>query len=130
MTADQPRCEPPEGWRERDGWHWVQWPAGPPPFTAYWWCGPQHFVASGVILGDGYRYLAPVTPPNVVRGLVEALRHIAWGSRDPEASDIARAALAAYRANVGDETADRHLSPSEQRAMQRALLRATKGGEG
>lgn len=85
MTA---RCEPPEGWRERDGWHWVQWPEGPPQLLrwryvpkmeAHGWTLSTHSTTVDGATDAGWRYLAPVTPPAVVAGLVEALEGLLVG---------------------------------------------------
>ena len=82
------RCEPPPELRDRDGWHWVQCINGPNPDSyapeIRWWYAPS-VVAN--IVGwweeadahsdmDGYRYLAPVTPPATIAALVEALEAV------------------------------------------------------
>ena len=112
------RCEPPEHMRGVDGWHWVRWHEYPPgdEFIAYWdtdnaggaWDAETAWL-NDAVSGRKYIYIAPVTRPNVVAALVEALEQItkgaAWVGNDPDygsghdaarewASDIARAALA------------------------------------
>lgn len=78
MRDAPPRCEPPAGARERDGWHWVEFSDGRVvaiewhPKTNSWWQGSS-FTPAGSTAQYRWRYLAPVTPPAVVRGLVEAL---------------------------------------------------------
>ena len=80
------RCEPPEHLRGVDGWHWVQAPVGN-PHLARWhaaergdveplWTSTHHVYAETpryVVRDWGWRYLAPVAPPDLVRELVEAL---------------------------------------------------------
>ncbi len=80
MTA---RCEPPEGWRERDGDHWLnaidqelvaEWSAE----FQMWHCGSR-FGWQRLEQMAGFTYLSPVAPPAVVRGLVEALEGLLVG---------------------------------------------------
>jgi hypothetical protein len=113
------RCEPPEGLRERDGWHWVRTPVGE-PHLARWHAAERadveplwtstHHVYSGtpryVVREWGWRYLAPVATPDTVRALVEALdglledtQHATHHCGDPDCPvDAARAALARAKA--------------------------------
>lgn len=76
--TDEPRCEPPPEWRDRDGRHWVQADAErlhPAKWSTRdeWW-DFIHISGSACEIGQlGYRYLAPVTPPATVAALVEAL---------------------------------------------------------
>lgn len=125
MTA---RCEPPEGWRERDGWHWVEcagrvfpakWHKAPPGHEPLWGAldyGTPARPQWAHSVWD-WRYISPVTPPAVVQGLVEALesierldkQHIGQSLDAIPArmatgtfANIASAALAAYRASAGD----------------------------
>lgn len=77
------RCEPPERLRGVDGWHWVQCPEGTEQacrwrgkserWPPYWsgFDGPPNDAREAYELG--WRYLAPVAPPALVRALVEAL---------------------------------------------------------
>jgi hypothetical protein len=83
------RCEPPEHLRGVDGWHWVQAPVGN-PHLARWhaaergdveplWTSTHHVYAETpryVVRDWGWRYLAPVAPPDLVRELVEALEEL------------------------------------------------------
>lgn len=123
ITGTQ-RCEPPEHLRGVDGWHWVQWPEGPPQLLrwryvpkmeAHGWTLNTHSTTADGATSAGWRYLAPVTPPCTVAALVEALERIAGGDH-PEGTSlsvnnnyrelesrlraIARAALALYRGDV------------------------------
>lgn len=106
MTSDQPCCEPPEGW------HWWQTGDGPEPY----YCGPGQpgrnpetgYQSQRTM--DKWTYLGPVTPPDIVRGLVEALEALIEAGVIPKSSakeggamrfssqvaaaDLARAALA------------------------------------
>ena len=73
------RCEPPPEWRDRDGWHWVQYKQSP-MCRAEWsatereWFFPEDQTHSPVeSLSTSWRYLAPVTPPAVVAAMAEAL---------------------------------------------------------
>ena len=109
------RCEPVD--TTRDGWHWVQWRNHD---RVLWWGGGEWTIigitgkARGVFPQQaadlGYRYLAPVTPPAVVAGLVEALEPFAvaanlaarggrppWEFTGAKPFEVAAAALAAYR---------------------------------
>ena len=62
------RCEPPEELRGVDGWHWVKVPDGCEECWEWdaeergWW-DPGGSCVIDVSGMDGYRYLAPVTPP-------------------------------------------------------------------
>jgi len=122
------RCEPPEHLRDVDGWHWLV-RGEAEPIALHWqpnragqdseW-GLGYFSPSAAYTA-GYRYLAPVTPPDVVAAMVEALiecaddleqevreRHPPYMAGYPEqhrklARDLepvvkARAALARYHA--------------------------------
>ncbi len=81
MTA---RCEPPEHLRGVDGWHWVEFSDGRVvaiewhPKTNSWWQGSS-FTPAGSAAQYRWRYLSPVAPPAVVRGLVEALEGLLVG---------------------------------------------------
>ena len=80
-TTQRARCEPAEGWRDVAGWHLLQRGSGDE--RPWFWVpsddvGQPHWANLGCPAQahhDGYRYLAPVTPPDVVRALVEALEH-------------------------------------------------------
>ncbi len=79
MTTNEGRCEPPPEWREKDGWHWVQDRTGD-PVVRRWLAGPypawRHLSmpsTAELAYQAGFRYLAPVTPPQTVATLVEAL---------------------------------------------------------
>lgn len=100
------RCEPPEGLRETDGWHWVQAPVGEPllarwhvadnPDTEPLWTSTHH-VYSGTpryaAREWGWRYLCPVLTPTEAATLraerdaayaagAEAMREAAAGVAD------------------------------------------------
>lgn len=81
------RCEPPEGWRQYSGYHWLMHADN--KLIAHWlwdtvhkrghWSinvRPRDAAGAGA---EGYRYLFPVAPPAVVRGLVEALEGLLVG---------------------------------------------------
>lgn len=87
MSDDNAQCEPPEGLRDRDGWHWVQAPVGEPHLAKWFaasssrgkplWDSDQHIYTATPRYAArewGLRYLAPVATP----AEVEALR----GERD------------------------------------------------
>lgn len=88
MTA---RCEPPEHLRGVDGWHWVQHESVDTPTMATWempewwpetggaWRIGSHLYMPAPAHKKGWRYLSPVAPPAVVRGLVEALEGLLVG---------------------------------------------------
>lgn len=87
--SDTQRCEPPEHLRGVDGWHWVQWPEGPPQLLrwryvpkmeAHGWTLNTHSTTADGATSAGWRYLAPVTPPSTVAALVEALEGLMMGS--------------------------------------------------
>jgi hypothetical protein len=71
------RCEPPEHLRGVDGWHWVartkthhaiiRWHRGA------WVAASEELIGPARAAQSGWRYLAPVAPPDLVRELVEAL---------------------------------------------------------
>lgn len=124
MTTNEGRCEPPPEWRDRDGWHWVERRNGRHPSILYWnglgrWISPgRPAYGPDVLTEEGYRYLAPVTPPATVAALVEALEGMQAAVKDipqPAAfrlpADLttrflradrqATAALALYRGEAG-----------------------------
>lgn len=86
--TDEKRCEPPGHLRGSDGEHFVCGPNGA-PFVALWHAAPHAGIeplwhnAARTSTGTpawaanewGYRYLAPVTLPQTVLALVEALKH-------------------------------------------------------
>lgn len=82
ITGTQ-RCEPPEHLRGVDGWHWLrhpgwgEWPArySAPCHAGVWpiWQCPDSNWTTPAAHREGWRYLAPVTPPSTVAALVEAL---------------------------------------------------------
>lgn len=103
------RCEPPEELRGVDGWHWltehnpVLWIAD----RQEWEWGEDDWVTPDAAYRYGYRYLAPVTTPAIVRALVEALEPFASATILPTGAvvglergwfDAARAALASAKA--------------------------------
>ena len=87
--TDEKRCEPPEHLRGSDGEHFVCGPNGL-PFVALWRAAPHAGFeplwhnAPRTSTGTpawaanewGWRYLSPVTPPDVVRELVDALEEL------------------------------------------------------
>lgn len=101
MTTNEGRCEPPPEWRDKDGWHWVQWGSDAPECQR--WRKTGHWYGTHVSLPE-YRYLGVATPPAVVAALVEALEGLVMACELPgdhcereQALPAARAALAAYR---------------------------------
>ena len=73
------RCEPPEELRGVDGWHWLhhpgwgEWPArySAPCHAGVWpiWQCPDSNWTTPAAHREGWRYLAPVTPPAEVDAL-------------------------------------------------------------
>lgn len=75
------RCEPPPEWRGKDGWHWVETPAGTKHIARWFvvlnpgieplWCSEHlaHATPAWAARNWGWRYLAPVTPPQTVAAL-------------------------------------------------------------
>ena len=75
------RCEPPEELRGVDGWHWVQHESVETPTIATWemsewwpetggaWRIGSHLYMPQPAHKQGWRYLAPVTPPAEVEAL-------------------------------------------------------------
>ena len=102
--TDAQRCEPPEHLRDRDGWHWCNLHGHTQPAPErwiaerqMWWDLGATYAAPTIAAAAGYRYLAPVAPPAVVRELVEALDVLVM-QRDAhfhttQAWDTARAVL-------------------------------------
>lgn len=92
MTAHAPRCEPPEGLRDRDGWHWVEFEGFNHPthgkrpvlMATQWWdrrhdnCWSDPFTLRMIwpenMAKKGYRYIAPVPTPDALAALVRAAR--------------------------------------------------------
>jgi len=113
--TDENRCEPPPELRDRDGWHWLDLVGFTRPAPYHWIAGHQVWEELGLkrpadyIYRDGYRYLAPVTPPATVAALVEALEEAVKFIADYERmvglhSSVGvsiRAALALYRGKAG-----------------------------
>lgn len=97
------RCEPPTGLRGVDGWHWIDIQDPEPvvirwiydcddPDGGFWW--HQRTDRSPSKMAEfGYRYIAPVAPPDAVAALVRAARHAASVTDLPSLS----AALAAFK---------------------------------
>ena len=94
MTDDKPiaevvpKCEPPKHLRRVDGWHWVERDApAAARVAALWsarfeWWGFRNATAyADVAARDGWRYIAPAAPPDMVRALVEALETALSGWR-------------------------------------------------
>ena len=77
------RCEPPEHLRGVDGWHWVELFGHTEPVLELWSSANQMWLGipcdPDYAHDAGYRYLSPVAPPAVVRGLVEALEGLLVG---------------------------------------------------
>lgn len=72
------RCEPPEHLRGVDGWHWVQWPEGPPQVLQwryimkigeYGWALRDYATTATGATKAGWRYIAPVSTPSEVAAL-------------------------------------------------------------
>jgi hypothetical protein len=96
-------CRPPEHLRDRDGWHWVETPLRE-PHLARWhaaergdveplWTSTHHVCAGTpryVVREWGWRYLAPVAPPDLVRELVEALEAMQAAVKDLPPSSVVR----------------------------------------
>ena len=110
--TDTARCEPPEELRGVDGWHVLTSPSPYGYERPWFWVpssdgGQAHWNNLGCpaqAFHDGYRYIAPVTPPAVVAALVEALEELVMACDLPgdhceveQAMPRARAALALYR---------------------------------
>lgn len=99
--TDTTRCEPPESLRGVDGWYMLARKDGDP--RPWFWvpsdeCGQAHWANLGCpaqAYHDGYRYLAPVTPPAVVGALVAALEKIAYAPDHSAAFNIRHIALVA-----------------------------------
>lgn len=86
------RCEPPEGLRDRDGWHWVRHPGhyhpshpATPFFMAVQWWDARHdncwshpylgkMVSVPEVTAEGWTYLMPVPSPADLTALVLAGR--------------------------------------------------------
>ena len=122
--TDEKRCEPPGHLRGSDGEHFVCGLNGA-PFVALWHAAPHAGIeplwhnAARTSTGTpawaanewGWRYIAPVTPPDTVAALAEALEGLMRWHLNEEAIrriglhpapakaayEAARAALAAYR---------------------------------
>lgn len=116
--TDEKRCEPPGLLRGSDGEHFVCGPNGA-PFVALWHAAPHAGIeplwhnAARTSTGTpawaanewGWRYVAPVTPPDTVAALVVALddlladtQHATHDCGDDDCPvRRARAALALYR---------------------------------
>jgi hypothetical protein len=73
------RCEPPEGLRERPGYHWLRradTENRTPPVIWTWRTPEMVWRSQGVERTPGemhHHYVAPVATPDTVRALVEAL---------------------------------------------------------
>jgi len=110
------RCEPPQEWRGKDGWHWVdstrwvqpdilRWRLNSDNQEYEWLLSSGAFVSSESETANAWRYLAPATPPATVAALVEALddlladtQHATHDCGDDDCPvRRARAALALYR---------------------------------
>ena len=133
--TDEKRCEPPEHLRGSDGEHFVCGPNGL-PFVALWHAAPHAGFeplwhnAPRTSTGTpawaanewGWRYLSPVTPPDVVRELVEALTECA---DDLEAEITAKYnGVRHYPSMAADEWRD--MRPVV--AVRAALARAKEAG--
>lgn len=79
------RCEPAEGLRDVDGWHWVatrtgnvcrEWQCGE---EARWWDINQYRSPHNAACEEHWRYLAPVATPESVAALVKAAREAVRG---------------------------------------------------
>ncbi len=75
------RCLPPPALADRDGWHWLTGPYDPMPgwwdSDEKWWVVGDNCLVPESAHKDGWRYVAPVAPPEEVaalRELIEALR--------------------------------------------------------
>jgi hypothetical protein len=57
-------CQPPEGHRERDGWHWLQQENGGDPVAAKWepdcWIEIWMPGKPDAAYAKGWRYLSPI----------------------------------------------------------------------
>jgi hypothetical protein len=106
------RCEPPEGLRERPGYHWLRradTENRTPPVIWTWRTPEMVWRSQGVERTPGemhHHYVAPVASLDTVRALVEALdglledtQHATHHCGDPDCPvDAARAALARAKA--------------------------------
>lgn len=115
--TDEKRCEPPPEWRGKDRLVcWLQ-RSDNEQMLAIWRTGPVHSwnifgsdsecLPDGWLAEEGWRYLAPVTPPSTVAALVAALEAaLSAGEALEERTGVqvkglvwpnARAALSLYR---------------------------------
>lgn len=114
-----PRCEPPEEWRDRDGWHWVSmrgWKETPLLWMAdeqRWSKGNQSWSSEHAAYDD-WRYHSPVATPAEVEALRaelerERMRLAACGvvalADTPESAARARDMHADYRSASCDDVA-------------------------
>jgi hypothetical protein len=77
--TDTPRCEPPEELRRRDGWHWlsrqgcapelIRWHLASDGETWLWSVPGLGTAGRAWMVAQGFRYIAPVTPPAEVDAL-------------------------------------------------------------
>lgn len=129
------RCEPPEGLRYLDGWHWVfadrpvvcQWlPADDYTRTAGWKMPSANFYNPITAYNRGYRYLAPVTPPAEVAALRAEIERLEREKSDAEAS-LWRVFPSTYTivAEGEENTSDPFEGPGETYRAAYERLRAT-----
>lgn len=78
MTEKTTRCEPADGLRDRDGWHWLQSIPSGQNYVAKWTASDKfwsmgQYVFSSVSKGRTglkYRYLVPVPSPAEIEALL------------------------------------------------------------
>lgn len=108
------RCEPPEGLRERGGWHRLSWANNDPGYYRWnvmeinghkigLWCGLEFTMENTPerAFSAGYRYIAPVPSPEELGALVRAAREVvtflALYTLENEQVNILSAALAPFK---------------------------------
>ena len=87
MTDTPQRCEPPEEWRDKPGWHWIEqdgWRPSNNPYASQcdngrhiaWWSGGAKQLpywrlegqtrTAEVLYRENWRYIAPVLTPDEI----------------------------------------------------------------
>ena len=122
------RCEPAEGLRDRDGWHWLEFKGfdhpthgrRPFPVATQWWdrrhdnCWSHpfegHMVGPEEIAKLGYRYLMPCPDPAELAALIKAAWAVQaapfssfWDSMTDAHAALSAALAAPSIKGVGDE---------------------------
>lgn len=87
--SDTPRCEPPEGLRDRDGWHWLESIPSGHQYLGQWVSSERHWKVGVRVFasvttnlnGIPYRYLCSVPSPAEIAALVNLARQHAEAVR-------------------------------------------------